>query len=189
MRDATRKTLEAICRGELQECGTDILQELVLEYFPAIPYYGQVLAISHDSSEYEADSDNLDVVLFGKEWRELVSNYVEANEDDYVLMSSKAVVAFLGAWLWRAAETLEGENEIRSSLIFHLAKYGGVRDKFGLWAGSFSGLDGEQRKVILALIKCSAKNNMGEEERANILEAVESIEQNMTGNGSASRSA
>ncbi len=100
------------------------------------------MAVAHDPAVYEAEADNLDIALAGKQWRDLTAEFVSANPDEYILMNDLAVVAFLGAWLWRATEDLDGPSELRRSLVFHLASYGGSRTQdYGLWANGFKSLN------------------------------------------------
>ncbi|HEX3942409.1 MAG TPA: hypothetical protein VHX11_13065 [Acidobacteriaceae bacterium] len=139
-------------------CDTTNLQQMISEEFPAERYHGKVMIESHDSFVYEAETDNLDATLAGKTWKELDSSFVTTNHDEYVLMNGSAVVAFLGAWLWRAAEALDAQNQVRSSLIFQLATYGGFQaDGSGLWGRSLKSLNQRQRNVIRLLLECATE--------------------------------
>lgn len=161
------------------ESGFDlcVLRQIILDSFPSYPFYGPVMAVSHDPSIYETDADDLDTVLAGKEWRELTTEYLDANQDEYVLMNDSAVVAFLGAWLWRAADNLSGENQVRSSLIFHLMSFGGSRTQhYGLWANGFKSLNQRQRDVISSLLECASIFSSTSKE--DIAKALKSVKEN-----------
>jgi hypothetical protein len=134
-------------------CGTEEIQRMIANEFPSHPYEGIVMEEYHPPSVYESEGDDLNTFLKGKTWRDLIPDFVNTNEDEYVLMNGIALVAFLGAWLWRAAEDLGGNNQVRSSLIFHLASYG-----TGLWKGAFKSLNQSQRDVIHSLLKSTTKS-------------------------------
>ena len=83
-------------------CEKRELQEAISNQFPSHTYSGSVLAVSHDPSVYDAEDDNLDILLKGKSWRSIDLQFVESNHDEYVLMNEQALPAFLAAWLWKA---------------------------------------------------------------------------------------
>jgi hypothetical protein len=159
------------------DCNLHALRQIILDSFPSYPLHGLVMAVSHDPSVYEVDADNLDKVLAGKEWRELEAEYLDANPDEYVLMNDSAVAAFLGAWLWRAADDLRGENRVRDSLIFHLASFGGSRvQNYGLWANGFRSLNQQQRNAISSLLEfVITLSDTGKEDA---LKALSSVKEN-----------
>jgi hypothetical protein len=160
-------------------CGKKELQEAIASEFPAHPYSGPILAVSNDPSVYDVDTDNLDFLLKGKSWKELDPQFVESNHDEYVLMNELALPAFLGAWLWNAAEDVNLSNQVLSSLVFHLATYGGSEEqKTGLWGRGFKGLNQKQRDVIHLLLKCAAESGTVSSDRARIEQALMSVEIN-----------
>lgn len=164
--------------NNVDRCKTRELQTIIASEFPACAYHGKVMTTTHAPSEYEIETDNLDVVLAGKTWKEIGAEFVAVNRDDYVLMNDSAVVAFLGAWLWSAVENLDGKNQVRSSLIFHLATFGGVGSAgSGLWANNFKSLSQKQRLVIHRILECAAES-AEEKERDQISKALKNVEAN-----------
>jgi len=133
-----------------------MLKQMILDSFPAYPYEGQIMAMLRDPQEYESEADDLDLVLAGKEWTGLQRAYIDANYDDYVLMSPSAVQAFLAAWLYPAIDDLGGSNHIRSGLLFHLNRVGDdLRYESG-WARGLALLTRDQAQAVQALIRCTA---------------------------------
>ena len=165
-----------MCDVHRAGCETKELQAAISREFPALPYSGPILAVSHDASVYEVDDDNLDTLLRGKSWKDLDSQFVESNHDEYVLMNERALPAFVGAWLWRVAGDTNLSNQVLSSLVFHLATFGGSeRQKTGLWARGFQGLNQRQRDVIHLLLKCAAGSASVSQDRAQIEQALTSV--------------
>lgn len=160
-------------------CKKQELQEAIANEFPSHPHSGPVLEVSHDPSVYEAEGDNLDILLKGRSWRDLDSSFVESNDDEYVLMNERALPVFIGAWLWRAAEDPHLSNQVLSSLVFHLATFGGqVETGSGLWNGGFKGLSQTQREVISLLLRCAADSATRNQDREQIEKALTSVEIN-----------
>ena len=160
-------------------CEKRELQEAISNQFPSRPYSGPVLAISHAPSVYDAEDDNLDILLKGKSWKNIDPQFVESNHDEYVLMNEQALPAFLAAWLWNAAEDTRLSNQIVASLVFHLATYGGLeKQESGLWGRALKGLNQGQRDVIHRLLKCAAENTSVDQDREQIAKALTNIESN-----------
>jgi hypothetical protein len=149
---------------------TEEIHEMITSEFPAHPFYGTVTEKWHPPSFYESEGDDLTTLLKGKTWRDLYPDYVDVNEDDYVLMNASALPIFFAAWLWRAAEDLGSHNQIRSSLIFHLATFGNE-----LWRSAFKSLNQRQREVIRILLESSAPS-ADEKEKSLIEKALGSID-------------
>lgn len=160
-------------------CEKRELQEAISNQFPSHTYSGSVLAVSHDPSVYDAEDDNLDILLKGKSWRSIDPQFVESNHDEYVLMNEQALPAFLAAWLWKAAEDARLSNQVLASLVFHLATYGGSeKQESGLWGRAFKGLNQGQRDVIHLLLTCAAENTSIAGEREQISKALTNVESN-----------
>jgi hypothetical protein len=162
------------------DCNLLALRRIILDSFPSYAFHGPVMSGSNEPNVYEVDADNLDKVLAGKNWRELTREFLDVHQDEYVLMNDSAVVAFLGAWLWRAADNLGGENHVRDSLIFHLASFGGSRSQnYGLWSRGFSSLDQQQRSAIRLLVECAATTALSDIGKEDALRALKNVEENM----------
>ena len=156
---------------------------MILESFQSYIFHGQVMAAAHLPGEYEIEEDDLGVLLKGKEWRTIDVAYLDANEDDYLLMSAPAVVAFLGAWLWRAVDNWGSRrNQILYFLVSSLRYFGGKPpDKGGLWATQFRLLSQEQRSTILHLLECAADIESSSERKEEILGALKNVRDNLDG--------
>src|SRR4051794_38061066 len=103
-------------------CDTNELQDAIANAFPTYSYNGPVMNHPYDPSDFEDEADNLDVLLHGRNWRQLKPVTFGRNDDDsvsinergsllisgdeYVLMDDRAIPAFLAPWLWKAVENL-----------------------------------------------------------------------------------
>lgn len=72
------------------ECAAEGLRRIIVESFPSYPFRGPVMAVSNAPSVYEVETDNLDSVPGGKESKELSDDFLDANQDEYVLMNDSA---------------------------------------------------------------------------------------------------
>ncbi len=162
------------------DCSTEALQQSINELFPSYRFEGLVTANNQEPAEYEIPADDLNSVLTGKAWQDLTGDYLYDNPDDYVLMNEAATTAFIGAWLMKVAENPTCENPILSSLVHTLAIYGGgEKPDQGIWATSFSGLNPQQRQLILRIVECCLNNADAPAAGDELVRALENLRANL----------
>jgi hypothetical protein len=125
------------------------LRESIRRAFPAETYVGNVTQYDDElSSELREDQAILDEeqdlfrALKGRKWTEVPKELFENLPSGYGLLSGEAFVAFLPAWLSRALDDMDGENEVRNFLVY----------AFTDTTGQLRLLSPEQRSVVRSLL-------------------------------------
>jgi hypothetical protein len=83
--------------------------------FPPHPFHG--LVSTHDECD---DGIALRTGLPGKRWDEVPGGFVDANSLSLPLLEPRALVAFLPAWLLRAAQTFHPNSPALEFLVYFL---------------------------------------------------------------------
>lgn len=126
-----------------------VLREMVRRAFPADPYFGNVTNYDKDlqqelTEKNEALDEDQDLyrMLRGRGWTEIPKYFLYSHPDGYVLLSEDAFSAFLPAWLLRALDNVEAEDEVRNFLVY----------AFSNTAQQLRHLNQEQRRTVRALL-------------------------------------
>jgi hypothetical protein len=127
------------------------LRESIRRAFPAETYVGNVTQYDDElSSELREDQAILDEeqdlfrALKGRKWTEVPKELLENLPSGYGLLSGEAFVAFLPAWLSRALDDMDVENEVRNFLVYGF-------DTMTI-LGQLRLLSPEQRSVVRSLL-------------------------------------
>jgi hypothetical protein len=115
------------------------LQNAILRAFPDVVFDGQITP--HDgewpNEPTEEDAIYDGQVIYGDEmllyeglkghkWSDIPREFIQGMAIDFVLLTSKALVAFIAAWLMCSLENLTGENDVRQHFIY---KFGPNKDE------------------------------------------------------------
>jgi len=136
------------------------LRESIRRAFPAEPYVGKVTEYDDElSSELREDQAILDEdqylfrALKGAKWTEVPKQLLENLPDGYELLSDEAFVAFLPAWLARALDDMDSENDVRNFVVYAFSpKTDMVPDTTDRILGRLRLLSSEQRSVVRSLL-------------------------------------
>jgi hypothetical protein len=130
----------------------------LIQGFPPQPFYG--LVSTHDECD---EGIALREALPGKRWDEVPPQFVDDNSCSLPLLAPRALVAFLPAWLLRAAGTFHSDSLVLEFFVYFLCPgsedEGWDDESLAGRAGMFSA---EQRDLIGGfLTSVSEDENLG----------------------------
>jgi len=107
------------------------LQNAILRAFPDVVFDGQITPhdgewpdeVTEETAIYEGqviygDEMFLYEGLKGHKWSDIPREFLYGMTDDYLLLTSEALVAFIAAWLMCSLDNLAGENHVRDLFIY-----------------------------------------------------------------------
>jgi len=136
------------------------LRKAVQAAFPAKAYTGRVTCyddelcseLRQDQAILEEDQD-IFRALKGRKWTEVPKQLIENLPDGHALLSDDAFPVFLPAWLCRALDDLDGQNEVRNFVVFAFSpRYDKVPDMTDHVLHRLQLLNLEQRRVLRLLL-------------------------------------
>jgi hypothetical protein len=147
-------------RAQGQEKRIAALRESIRRAFPADVYTGKVTPYDNELSfELREDQAILDEdqdlfrALKGRRWTEVPKQLLESLPDGYVLLSDEAFAVFLPAWLCRALDDIDGENEVRNFVVYAFSpRHDMVPDMRDHKVHRLQLLNPEQRRVVRSLL-------------------------------------
>jgi len=147
-------------RAQGQEGRIATLRESIRRAFPADAYIGTVTRYDHElSSELRENQAILDEdqdlfrALKGRRWTEVSKQLLEKMPDGYELLSDEAFAVFLPAWLCRALDDIDGQNEVRNFVVYAFSpKHDMVPDMTDHTLHRLQLLNSEQRRVVRSLL-------------------------------------
>ena len=147
-------------RAEGQEGWIVALRESIRRAFPAVVYTGKVTRYDDElSSELREDQAILDEdqdlfkALKGRRWTEVPKQLLETLPDGHALLSDEAFVVFLPAWLCRALDDIDGQNEVRNFVVYAFSpRHDMVPEMTDHTLHRLQLLNPEQRRVVRSLL-------------------------------------
>ena len=107
------------------------LQNAILHAFPDVIFDGQITRhdgewpdeVTEETAIYEGQVMYGDEMLLyeglkGHKWSDIPREFLYGMTNDYVLLTSEALVAFIAAWLMCSLDDLAGENLVRDLFIY-----------------------------------------------------------------------
>jgi hypothetical protein len=157
------------------------LRDSVRRAFPEVTYAGKVTR--HDGAwlpeltEENAIHDD-DMFLYegliGKKWTEVPKQLLYNFPDGFVLLTDEALAAFLGAWLMRSLDHIDGENPVREFSVYAFSP--GEGSTADLNISFLRALTPEQRSTVRSVLAEFAEREPSEFIREHAAKAVQLID-------------
>ncbi len=148
------------------------LRDSIRTAFPAGIFEGQVTPFDGAFIEPNDEEELLFKALKGRKWTDLEPELLTSLVDGYVFLTDEAYRAFLPAWLTFALGNLDGENEVRSFILY----------SFGRTAQRLRALRREQRAVVRTVVAYFGEreqNDFLKEHATQALEYMEKLERDL----------
>jgi hypothetical protein len=125
-----------------QDVRLTVLRDSIRSAFPSEPYTGKVTVSDDALTDPDmAAEKELHDALQGRRWTDVPTHLSRRAWDTFVLLTDEAYPAFLAAWLLYSLEDMDGENEVRESLVYSFQTM-----------RQFRALDADQRLVVRSLL-------------------------------------
>jgi len=125
------------------------LRDSIRRAFPVVVYTGQVTHcdgawLPQLTEENAIHDDDMFVYegLHGREWTDVSVQLLRDEPDGFVLLTDKALVAYLAAWLMGSLDDINAKNEVREFVVY----------SFSHSAQNLRALNREQRAIVRALL-------------------------------------
>lgn len=151
----------------------DELRESIRRSFPEEIYTGTITRYD-DSKNPDMDEErDLYTALSGRKWTDVPKELLHAQPDGYELLTDEAFVAFFPAWLMHSLENIDGENEIRSFVVYAFSpRHNLVPDMTWFKMQRLRCLNPEQRLTLRSLMSEFARRDSSGFRRKLASEAV-----------------
>jgi len=96
------------------------LRRAIGNSFPAEPYLGAITPCDQDGEWPEEldDDEDLYKTLPGLKWTAVPEELLQRQPSGFGLLTNTAFVAFFAAWLTRALDDIDGENQVREFVVY-----------------------------------------------------------------------
>lgn len=160
------------------------LKNAILSAFPDVVFEGKITR--HDGAWLpELTEDNAihddDMFLYealkGHKWSDIPRQFLYDMPDGFVLLTSEALIAFMGAWLTCSLENLTGQNDVREYVIYTFGRKEEGENK-DFTRGMLRAFNQEQLAVLRSLLtefSQSESSNFVREHADNAVSLIESL--------------
>ena len=149
-----------------QDVRLTVLRDSIRSAFPSEPYTGKVTVSDDALTDPDmAAEKELHDALQGRRWTDVPTHLSRRAWDTFVLLTDEAYPAFLAAWLMYSLEDMDGENEVRESLVYSFQTM-----------RQFRVLDADQRVVVRSVLSEVKERAPSKSVRDHAAEAVALID-------------